>query len=96
MSRFIYPGGIILLSVAGNRWLETPKFDAVQGTLDEHTATLATLSQKMATLSQKMTTLSEKMDKVAGRQELLVLRQKRAHHTLEQRVAELRNMRGEA
>ena len=89
MSRFIYPGGIILLSMAGNRWLETPRFDAMQGTLDEHTATLATLSQKM-------TTLSEKMDKVAGRQALLVLRQKRAHLTLEQRVAELRNMRGEA
>ena len=89
MSRFIYPGGIVLLSIAGNRWLETPKFDAMQSTLDEHTATLATHSQQM-------TTLSEKMDKVAGRQELLILRQKRAHLALEQRVAELRNMRGEA
>ena len=82
MNRFIYPGGIVLLSMAGNQWLQTPKFDAMQGTVNEHTAALSTLS--------------DKMDRVVGSQEFSVLLQEsmeRAHLSLEQRVAELQNVR---
>ena len=81
-TRFIYPGGIILLSMAGNRWLQTPKFEALPKTLNQHTAAL--------------TTLSEKMDRIIGSQELSVLRQEsleKAHLAVAQRMAELHPMR---
>ena len=82
INRFLYPGTIVLLSIAGNHWLQTPKFEALQESLNEHTATL--------------TTLSEKMDRIVGSQELLVLRQEsleRAHLSFEQRMAEMQNLR---
>ena len=91
MIRFVYPGGIVLLSMAANHWVQTPNFDAIQGTLNEHTAALTTLSEKMDGLSQ-MT------DRMIGSQELSVLRQEsleRAHRIFEQRMAEMQNVRVE-
>ena len=60
--------------MVGNRWLQTPKFEALEEILNQHSATLRTLS--------------DKMDKVVGDQELTVVRQEsieKAHLEVEQK-----------
>ena len=57
MKELVYPAGLILIPLAYNTYVQSPKLGLIQKTLDAHTAILDACSQKLDAHSKKLDVL---------------------------------------
>ena len=82
MKEFVPPAGLILIPLAYNTYIQTPKLATIQTTLNAHSA-------KLKTIQETLDAHSENLDILVGNHAASELRQEsleRAHLALEHKV----------
>ena len=87
MNRLVYPSGVALSAIWFNSYLQYPKLEKIQETLDEHSKKLNEHSVKLGEHSVKLKMLADSHENLLSRQESV----EKAQLSLKQKIAEGHN-----